>query len=104
MQPKSLARDFALMLTAGLAGWFSHHANQPVQAASSAPAGDTLAYQVVTGPDRVPSLYIAANHTLYVYPLGTANNHINCIYSLQIDKPGGSIERSNCGIGAPFAH
>lgn len=98
--PKTLVRDITLLAAAAAIGWWVRGANTPVQAQH---AGGSFAYQFSgIGHDTVLSVYNTDNHTLYVYPAGIGNAHINCQYSLRIEKPGAPIERQNCGIGSAY--
>lgn len=110
MNVQSLVRDAALLLVAGAVGWWAHGSNTAVYAngtsSDSARGADTnLAFQFGgAGIEGGLTIYNRDNHTLYVYPSTINNNHINCAYSIRVDKPGAPLERSNCPIGGVFSH
>jgi hypothetical protein len=111
----SLLRDVLLLAVAGALGWWARggaDARVFAQRSSSSSAsrgattgGDTLAFQF-GGTEMHDSLtvYSPTDHTLYVYPAALSNSHINCAFSLYVEKPGGPIERTNCPIGSLFGH
>lgn len=103
MLNRSWIRDVALLACAAGIGWWARGVNQPVLADSS--AREDLGFQLGgTGIEGSLTLYSPATHTFYVYPTKTGNSHINCIYSLRVERPGGAIERENCPVGSTFSH
>ncbi len=112
MPAKPFLREFVLFAFAAAIGWWAHGANNGVQAqhnnsseASRNNADGSLAFQYGgLGPDGELTLYNSANHTLYVYPsVGrSGNSHINCLYSVRVDRPGAPLERENCPAGSFF--
>lgn len=113
MWSKSLVRDVVMLGCAGAIGWWAHGGasvlaqRSMAHAASSdaARGGDMLGFQF-GGTEMRDSLtvYSPADHTLYVYPAALNNSHINCAFSLKVERPGAPIERENCPIGSLFSH
>ena len=108
MTQRNLWRDAAMLLAAGVIGWWAHSANTPVRAAgagsSSSRDGGNIDFQFGgAGLEGSLTLYNPENKTLYVYPAGVGNSHINCAYSIHIEKPGAPLERQNCAIGSVFS-
>jgi hypothetical protein len=102
MTLRSLLRDFVLLAFAAGLGWWAHSANTAVHAAPNRPSDDGLEFQFGGGANIYGSLtlYNPTTHTLYVYPSAVNSDHINCAYSLQIEGPGGPIQRTNCPMGS----
>ncbi|HEY4355706.1 MAG TPA: hypothetical protein VGN16_08170 [Acidobacteriaceae bacterium] len=110
MKAQSLVRDAALLFFAGALGWWAHGGNAVVHANgtssdSARGADNNLAFQFGgAGIEGGLTIYNRDNHTLYVYPSAINNNHINCAFSIHVEKPGAPLERSNCPIGGVFTH
>lgn len=110
MTKQSLLRDLALLTFASALGWWAHGANTPVRAARASSdtargAEGTLGFQFGgAGMEGSLTIYSPESHTLYVYPAASSNSHINCAYSIHVERPGAPIDRQNCPIGSPFAH
>ena len=108
MTQRNVCRDAAMLLVAGVIGWWAHAGNTPVRAAGSSSDtsrdGGNLGFQFGgAGPEGSLSLYNPETKTLYVYPASAGNSHINCAYSIHVEKPGAPLERQNCAIGSVFS-
>ncbi len=109
MDRRNMVRDAAMLLIAGAIGWWAHGANAPVRAAGAgsdtARDGGGFGFQFVgSGPEASLTLYNPESKTLYVYPAAIGNAHINCAFSIHIEKPGAPLDRQNCSIGSLFSH
>ncbi len=106
MNQRSLLRDATLLIVAGAIGWWAHGANTAVRAAGysdTAREGSGFGFQFGgAGIEGSLTLYNPENRTLYVYPAASGNSHINCAYSIRVEKPGAPLERQNCAIGSAF--
>jgi hypothetical protein len=105
----SFLRDLALLMFAGVVGWWAHGVNTPVQAQHSssdtARGSGELGFQFGgAGLEGSLTLYNPENRTLYVYPSAAANSHINCAFSIHVERPGAPLERQNCPVGSLFSH
>ena len=110
MFAKPFLRDFTLVAVAAAIGWWAHGSNFGVYAQHNAspdsshnPAETNLGFQYGgLGPDGELTLYNASSRTLYVYPsIGrSGNSHINCLYSVHVDRAGAPLERENCAVGS----
>ena len=102
MTLRSLLRDFVLLAFAAALGWWAHSADTAVHAEPNRPSDEGLAFQFGGGANIYGSLtlYNPSTRTLYVYPSAVNSDHINCAYSLQIDRAGGPIQRTNCPMGS----
>ena len=109
MTQRNVVRDAAMLLVAGVIGWWAHRSNTTVRAAATgsdtARDGGNLGFQFGgAGLEGSLTLYNPENKTLYVYPAASGNAHINCAYSIRVEKPGAPLERQNCAIGSAFSH
>ena len=110
MSNRSLVRDLTLLAAAGLIGWWAHRPGvglAPVFAQHGGsdvrPTEGNLAFQYGgLGPDGELTLYNPGTRTLYVYPsIGrSSNSHINCLYSIRVDRAGAPLDRENCPVGS----
>jgi hypothetical protein len=102
MTLRPILRDLALLAFAAALGWWAHGATA-VHADTVSRYPDNLGFQFGgTGVEGSLTVYSPAEHRLYVYPAAAGSSHINCLFSLKLDRVGGPIERSNCAPGSAF--
>lgn len=54
-----------------------------------------------TGPSAVLTVYEPSQKRFYVYHgVGAGSNTVYCAYSLELEHPGGPLDRKNCQVGS----
>ncbi len=84
-------------MAGGVIGWLAH---SPATVRAASDPGPMQFQLQGTGPATQLGVYFGAEKDLYVYQgVGAGSSSVNCCFKLHISKPGGPIERINCGVG-----
>jgi hypothetical protein len=87
-------RDGVLLAAAFGIGWWAHN-TQPVKA-----QGQDVFFQLQgLNADAALTLYYPSQSSIYVYQGALAgNSEMQCNYIYKLGKPGGVVQRRNCGV------
>ena len=85
------------LMAGGVLGWLAHSPSTVRAASDPGP----MQFQLQgTGPATQLGVYFGTEKDLYVYQgVGAGSSSVNCSFKLHMNKPGGPIERVNCGVG-----